>query len=283
MWCESWVKSCARLQAGALFFMPGSMAAIPSDSLTLQPLFPLALGRVQCKPDPLKTALMLQEILRLRGEDGGNPQQGCAWTGDINGVWRLHRHPTFAPLVQGLLGHAWQYLEDLGFDRSRLALHIQRCWPVVSEAGQVVGRHHHPNAHLSAVYFINGDGSGRSGCLRFFPLAQPNELVSGLAVGHGGPLCPQIAAAGEQCWNAPWFDVAPRAGLLLLFPSRVDHAVLENMDPDDSRFSISLDLALSAAPAEAGDPPEYLAPHPSDWDPVADPASVAAAFREDGA
>jgi len=26
-----------------------------------------------------------------------------------------------------------------------------RRWPVVSELGQVVGRHHHLNAHLSAV------------------------------------------------------------------------------------------------------------------------------------
>ncbi|MFM7733571.1 MAG: TIGR02466 family protein [Cyanobium sp.] len=241
----------------------------------------MALGRVQRHPDPLETALLLQEILRLRGEASGNPLEGCAWTGDLNGVWRLHRHPAFAPLVHSLLGHAWQYLDGLGFERSRLALHLQRCWPVVSEPGQAVGRHHHPNAHLSAVYYLNGDGSGRCGCLRFFPPVQANELVPGLAVGHGGPLA--LADAAASGWNAPWFDVAPQAGLLLLFPSRVDHAVLENCDPDDSRFSISLDLALSA-PASTGEAsPEYLAPHPADWDPVAEPAPAAAAFREDGA
>ena len=223
----------------------------------------------------------MQEILQLRGEASGNPLEGCAWTGDLNGIWRLHRHPAFAPLVNSLLVYAWQYLEGLGFERSRLALHIQRCWPVVSEAGQVVGRHHHPNAHLSAVYYLNGDGSGRSGCLRFFPPARPNELVPGLAVGHGGPFRPEAAAS--QAWNAPWCDVAPRVGLLLLFPACVDHAVLENRDPDDTRFSISLDLVLSAPPATGEAPPEYLAPHPGDWDPVADSAPAATAFREDGA
>jgi hypothetical protein len=258
------------------------MAASPSDALTLQPLFPLALGRVQLQPDPLDTAVLLQEILRLRGEASGNPQPGCAWTGDLNGVWRLHRHPAFAPLVTTLVGNAWHFLQELGFERSRIALHIQRCWPVVSETGQVVGRHHHPNSHLSAVYYLNGDGSGRGGCLRFFPPAQPNELVPGLAVGHGGPLRPANLADG-QCWNAPWIDVAPQAGLLLLFPSRVDHAVLENRDPDDSRFSISLDLVVSAPLSKGEAPPEYLAPHPADWDSVADPASGAPSFREDGA
>jgi hypothetical protein len=86
-------------------------------------------------------------------------------------------------------------------------------------------------------------------------------------VGHGGP----IRADGEAArrWNAPWLDIAPRAGLLLLFPAQLPHAVLENEDPDDSRYSVSFDLALSAPPAAAGDgSPEYLAPHPSDWQEV---------------
>jgi hypothetical protein len=144
---------------------------------------------------------------------------------------------------------------------------------VLSELGQVVGRHHHPNAHLSGVYYLNGDGSGRSGCLRFFPPSQPNELVPGLAVGHGGPLHAGSEAANR--WNAPWHDIAPRAGLLLLFPAHLDHAVLANADPDDFRFSISFDLVLTAprcgegdGMAEASATAEYLAPHPSDWQEV---------------
>ena len=238
----------------------------PPGPLTLQPLFPLALGMVQLRPDPLDLALQLQAIREQQGLAVSNPDPGCAWTGDLNGVWQLHRDPIFAPLITTLTGHAVAYLEGLGFDQSRLALHIQRCWPVVSELGQVVGRHHHPNAHLSAVYYLNGDGSGRSGCLRFFPPRQANELVPGLAVGHGGPIRTDVAAAAQ--WNAPWFDLAPRAGLLLLFPASVDHAVLENEDPDDSRFSISMDLVLTAPIASAGGPPEYLAPHPGDWEAV---------------
>jgi len=218
---------------------------------------------VQLPVDPLDVALQMQAIRQLQGIAVSNPDPGCAWTGDLNGIWQLHHHPSFTPLITTLAGHAGTYLEGLGFDRSRLALHIQRCWPVVSELGQVVGRHHHPNAHLSVVYYLNGDGSGRSGCLRFFPPRQANELVPGLAVGHGGPIRPGSEAAAR--WNAPWFDVAPRAGLLMLFPASIDHAVLENEDPNDNRFSISLDLVLTAPKGEGGASAEYLAPHPGEW------------------
>ena len=102
--------------------------------------------------------------------------------------------------------------------------------------------------------------------MRFFPPRQPNELVPGLAVGHDGPIRADAPAVAQ--WNAPWFDLAPQAGLLVLFQASVDHAVLENEDPDDSRFSISLDLVLTAPKGEGGASAEYLAPHPADWQQV---------------
>lgn len=251
-----------------MFLLSLAMAA-PSPTppaLRLQALFPVAVGQVQRQPDPLDLAMQMQAIRQLQEGASSNPDPGCAWTGDLNGVWQLHRHPVFRALQLELLQHAWDYLEELGFDTTRVALHLQRCWPVVSELGQVVGRHHHPNAHLSGVYYLNGDGSGRSGCLRFFPPRQPNELVPGLAVGHDGPIRQESPEALQ--WNAPWVDIAPRAGLLLLFPAGLDHAVLENEDADDCRYSISFDLALTAPAATADQPPEYLAPHPSGWDAV---------------
>jgi len=117
----------------------------------LQPLFPLALGVAQLTPDPLDLALQIQAIRGLQAGATSNPDPGCAWTGDLNGVWQLQRHQLFAGLIAELLDHARGYLLKLGFDLGQVALHIQRCWPVLSEPDQVVGRHHHPNAHLSAV------------------------------------------------------------------------------------------------------------------------------------
>jgi hypothetical protein len=242
--------------------------------LSMHPLFSLALGQVQLAPDPLETAVLLQEILLLRGEATGNPQEGCAWTGDLHGVGQLHHHPAFAPLLAQLAAAAADYVAALGFARSRVALHVQRAWPVVSEEGQGIGRHHHPNAHLSAIYYLTGDGSGESGCLRIWAPRQANELVPGLAVGHGGPIT--AGDPGALAWNAPWWDVAPRAGLLVLFPASVDHGVLENGTAEERRVSIAMDFCLTApAPlamggeaskgAGGGGEAEYLAPHPSTW------------------
>ena len=241
-------------------------APVSPDRLSIRPLFPLALGRVQLRPDPLEAATWLQTALALRGGAVSNPDPGCAWTGDLHGIGSLHRHPVFAPLIARIGRHAWAYLEATGFATDRLALHIQRSWPVVSEVGQVVGRHHHPSAHLSAVCYLNGDGRGREGCLRFYDDSPANELVPGLAVGYGGPI------AADHRLHTPWFDVAPRAGLLLLFPARLEHAVLENRDPENVRVSISVDFSLSARrQGRSGAAAEYLAPHPSDWQELAPP------------
>lgn len=233
----------------------------PETDRGILSLFPLAIGRVQLRPDPLDSALMLQQVLALRGEQHANPDPGCAWTGDFHGVWQLHQHPEFAWLLEQVCREAQHYLRALGFDLARTRLHLQRCWPVVAEPGQVVGRHHHPNAHLSAVYYLNGDGSGRSGCLRLFDGRRSNELVPGLAVGHDGPL-----ALGHPL-NAGWHDLAPQAGLLVLFPSSTDHAVLPSEEEEDLRLSISFDLCLTAPACVPGEPqpPEYLAPHPGQW------------------
>ena len=96
------------------------------------PLFPPTVATEQLALDPLDLAVKLQALLTLRGEATGNPSEGCAWTGDLNGVWQLHRHPDFEDLAGQVTAAAWCYLERLGFARRRLALHLQRCWPVFS-------------------------------------------------------------------------------------------------------------------------------------------------------
>ena len=228
-------------------------------------LFPTAIVTQQLVLDPLELADALTSVLDLRGAAEGNSTPGCAWTGDLNGVWQLHRHPPFDAFAERVSDVAWTYLEALGFDRTAIALHLQRSWPVVSDWDQVVGRHHHPNAHLSAVLYLSGSGSGDEGVLRLHAPGRPNELVSGLAAGDGGPI------ADQHPLNRDHWDLCPQPGLLVLFPSRLEHSVLPNSDPDALRCSISYDFVLTA-PRE-GDPPEYLSPHPEQWEPRRPPSA----------
>ncbi|NDD44027.1 MAG: hypothetical protein EBZ29_04600 [Synechococcaceae bacterium WB9_4xC_028] len=226
-------------------------------ALQLHPLFPTLVATEHLPLDPLDHAGLLQTLHQLRGEASGNPSPGCAWTGDLNGIWQLHRHTDVAPLADWVTQQAWRYLEATGFDLTRVSLHLQRCWPVLSEWGQVVGRHHHPNAHLSAVLYLSGDGSAQEGALCLHAPHQLNELVPGLAVGHGGPI------ALDHPHNQTRWTLAPQPGLLVLFPSRLEHSVLENSVEDALRVSISFDFVLTAV--ADGLPPEYLAPDPSHW------------------
>ena len=232
--------------------------------MDLHALFPTVVATEQLRIDPLEVAGQLQTLMTLRGDRFSNPDPGCAWTGDLNGVWQLHEHPDFRGLADQVVARVWHYLECTGFDCAQVDVHLQRCWPVLSEWGQVIGRHHHPNAHLSAVVYLSGGGTGDDGALCLHAPSYLNELVPGLAVGHGGPLRDDHPGTQPQ-----WF-LAPEPGLLVVFPSRLDHSVLENADPDGLRVSVSFDFVLTARAAER--PPEYLSPHPNQWQRCSRPA-----------
>ena len=232
--------------------------------MDLHALFPTVVATEQLRFDPLEVAGQLQTLMTLRGDRFSNPDPGCAWTGDLNGVWQLHEHPDFRGLADQVVARVWHYLECTGFDCAQVDLHLQRCWPVLSEWGQVIGRHHHPNAHLSAVAYLSGGGTGNDGALCLHAPSHLNELVPGLAVGHGGPL------RDDHPGIQPQWLLAPEPGLLVVFPSRLDHSVLENADPDGLRVSVSFDFVLTARAAER--PPEYLSPHPNHWQRCSRPA-----------
>ena len=232
--------------------------------MDLHALFPTVVATEQLRLDPLEVAGQLQTLMTLRGDRFSNPDPGCAWTGDLNGVWQLHEHPDFRGLADQVVARVWHYLACTGFDCAQVDLHLQRCWPVLSEWGQVIGRHHHPNAHLSAVAYLSGGGTGNDGALCLHAPSHLNELVPGLAVGHGGPL------RDDHPGTQPQWLLAPEPGLLVVFPSRLDHSVLENADPDGLRVSVSFDFVLTARAAER--PPEYLSPHPNQWQRCSRPA-----------
>ena len=63
--------------------------------LQLHHLFPTVVATTQLPLDPLQQASCLQALLRLRGEAESNPSEGCAWTGDLHGVWQLHQEEPF--------------------------------------------------------------------------------------------------------------------------------------------------------------------------------------------
>ena len=91
--------------------------------------FPTVVATTQLSLDPLQQASFIQALLPLRGEAEGNPSEGCAWTGDLHGVWQLHQQQPFQTLAQLVVQQAWSYLDSLRLSQAK--------WPCIcSVAGR---------------------------------------------------------------------------------------------------------------------------------------------------
>jgi uncharacterized protein (TIGR02466 family) len=206
---------------------------------------------------------LLARIAELRRQSGDQRNsENTAWTGDIHNVERLHCDPAFAWITEQVGIHAWEYLRALGHDLNIVYLHIQRAWPVLSTKSQIVYRHAHHTAHLSAVYYLQVPTQGEGGGLRFHSEFRPNELSGGLA-GHNTGAYSQRSYANFQT-----AIYKPIEGRLMLFPAKQVHSV-EPHTSDQTRISMSFDLVLTSRPDHCPGEHEFLMPPPDQWRPVA--------------
>ncbi|MEL6136504.1 MAG: TIGR02466 family protein [Cyanobacteria bacterium J06628_6] len=183
-----------------------------------------------------------------------------AWTGDLHGVEQIHTDSRFEWVVSQVETHTLRYLDELGLELSKIALYIQRAWPVVSQPQQEVGSHSHHTANISAVYYISvpEPGGDEAGSLVFFDDARQNEVSPGLGIENT-----EIIAQ----WNFLNQDQAvywPVEGRLMIFPSKQRHAVSLN-HTDGVRVSLSFDIVLTAATGTVAGTYEFLMPPPAQW------------------
>lgn len=223
--------------------------------------FPLGIYYEDLADAPHHKDALVEAVLQLekQGYVARNFPE-MAWTGDLHGVEKIHTDPRFAWIVNQVETHTVHYLQDLGLDLGRVALYIQRAWPVVSRHQQEVGSHCHNTAHISAVYYVAvpESGSDEAGCLTFFDDARQNEVSPGL-----GSENTDIVAA----WNYLNQDQAlylPTEGRLLLFPAKQRHAVSLN-HTEGLRISLSFDIVITAAAGAAAGSYEFLTPPPDQW------------------
>lgn len=201
---------------------------------------------------------VIREALAESGQK--RTSANSAWTGDVHGVDQIHTNPAFAWLRQQVGNHAFEYLNHLGHDLSKTDLYIQRSWPVISQKGQLVNRHAHHTAHLSAVYYVSVP-EGNSGQTRFYNDSRPNELSGGVA---------SSMTAGYREYNPLNYQSAvysPIEGRLLLFPAKQTHDVAPN-ETDGDRISVSFDFVLVSRETEARGSYEFLMPPPQLWQKV---------------
>ena len=119
-------------------------------------------------------------------------------------------------------------LNDMSWDLNSQSAHIKSMWAIINEQNAWNQKHHHSNSDISAAYYVNAHEN--CGDIVFYdprparvykhPIAnKPNNL------------------------NATVNSIKPESGLLVLFPSYLEHSVNPNMS-NKKRIVISFNLSV---------------------------------------
>lgn len=236
--------------------------------MPLDTWFPLAVYYTDLEGADEHNKSMKKAILQIEDEAGEHRYKDMAWTGDVHGVGRIHDDPRFAWLVEQVESHCVEYLKELGHDMERIALYIQRSWPIISRKGEQVAVHSHHNANVSAVYYVDvptleeGMDERGAGAFVIHNASNQNELQEGIATESTNAIVD---------WNQLNFRQGyylPEPGRLLMFPSKQQHSVDANQT-DELRLSVSFDIVMTSAVQQGKETPEFLSPPPDLWKPFA--------------
>ena len=121
-----------------------------------------------------------------------------------------------------------QVFKDMDWDLQKQKIKIPSMWAIINKDGANNARHHHGNSDISAAYYIRAPKN--CGEIVFYD-PRPAPVFS-----H--PLCNK-----PNLLNAMVNSVNPVEGLLVMFPSYLDHSVNANMTSDE-RIVISFNINL---------------------------------------
>ena len=119
-------------------------------------------------------------------------------------------------------------LNDMGWDLTSQFIKITNMWSIINEEGAFNQKHHHSNSDISAAYYVEAhDNCGD--IVVYDP--RPARVYK-----HPISIEPKNL-------NATVNSIKPESGLLVLFPSYLEHSVNPNMS-DKKRIVISFNLSL---------------------------------------
>ena len=183
-------------------------------------------GRITPPRDLEKTCLGLaaddKAGQRWSREHGYGGYTSYASLGDLT-----RRASIFADLERGIAKHVAGFARELQFETARLKL--DSLWVNVMNKGAVHSPHIHPHSVISGTYYVTAPRG--SGAIRF---EDPR-----LAMMMAAP--PRKSNARPE--NRSFVDVAPKAGMLLLWESWLRHGVEPN-DARARRISVSFNYRV---------------------------------------
>ena len=117
---------------------------------------------------------------------------------------------------------------DMDWDLNIQSVKISSMWAIINEKGAWNQKHQHSNSDISAAYYV----TAHEGCgdIVFYD-PRPARVYK------------QPIAKSPNKLNGTVNSIKPEAGMLVLFPSYLDHSVNPNIS-DKKRIVISFNLSL---------------------------------------
>lgn len=125
--------------------------------------------------------------------------------------------------------HIEQLMTDMNWDTKKQIAKINNMWAIINTGGSANLRHQHGNSTISGAYYVRAPKN--SGDIIFYD-PRPAPVYSHPNATTPNPL------------NAQINGISPKEGVLVLFPSYLDHSVNENLSKDE-RIVISFNIRIS--------------------------------------
>ncbi len=119
-------------------------------------------------------------------------------------------------------------LNDMGWDLEKQTVKIKSLWAIINWKDAWNQKHHHSNSDLSAAYYVAAHEN--CGDIVFYD-PRPAPV-------HNHPM-----SKSPNKLNATVNSIKPEPGMLVLFPSYLEHSVNPNLS-DKKRIVISFNISL---------------------------------------
>ena len=116
----------------------------------------------------------------------------------------------------------------MGWDLTSQSVNIKSIWAIVNEKDAWNQKHHHSNSDLSAAYYVSAHEN--CGDIVFYD-PRPAPV-------HNHPI-----SKNPNKLNATVNSIKPEPGMLVLFPSYLEHSVNPNLS-NKKRIVISFNISL---------------------------------------
>lgn len=160
----------------------------------------------------------------------------------FNSGENLHEHPMFFDVFSEIVRHASQYAFDQGVDLEKSEPFFLNSWGNIYPKGEFVKQHHHANALISGVYYLNcPEGTGGT----YF--VTPLEYAKALDF-------PAYRERHMKNFEEVYFG--EETGRVVMFPGWLKHYTDPNKSDDDRvilSFNFSFRPREGQAATEAAD------------------------------